>query len=163
MPCAWPHFHIVMQEQRKQPGTHCLCMCKLSIVNNLAIFTVVVMWTVNLSYFTDHIAHSCLLTKERLRLPSKLLIIPLSLLCAVPCTICYFHFCNIFQPHISTKSPFQRLTLRMTRFYTSLSSSKVWNRLQQIMRKLAYDARTSPDKVHVRMYTCHCCLESQKE
>ena len=45
------------------------------------------------------------------------------------------------------QTPFQRLTLRMTRFYTSQPSVKVWNRLQHIMRKMGYDARTSADKV----------------
>jgi len=54
------------------------------------------------------------------------------------------------------QTPFQRLTLRMTRFYTSQPSVKVWNRLQQIMRKMGYDARTSADKVFTGMgpYTC---------
>ena len=45
------------------------------------------------------------------------------------------------------QTPFQRLTLRMTRFYTSQPSAKVWNRLQHVMRNMGYDARTSADKV----------------
>ena len=49
------------------------------------------------------------------------------------------------------QTPFQRLTLRMTRFYTSQPSVKVWNRLQHIMRKMGYDARTSADKVFTGM------------
>ena len=48
------------------------------------------------------------------------------------------------------QTPFQRLTLRMTRFYTSQPSAKVWNRLQHIMRNMGYDARTSADKVGIQ-------------
>ena len=35
----------------------------------------------------------------------------------------------------------------MTRFYTNESSSTVWNRLQQVVKKLGYETKTSPDKV----------------
>ena len=48
------------------------------------------------------------------------------------------------------QTPFQRLTLRMTRFYTSQPSAKVWNRLQHVMRNMGYDARTSADKVGIQ-------------
>ena len=48
------------------------------------------------------------------------------------------------------QTPFQRLTLCMTRFYTSQPSAKVWNRLQHIMRNMGYDARTSADKVGIQ-------------
>lgn len=48
------------------------------------------------------------------------------------------------------QTPFQRLTLRMTRFYTSMSSTKVWSRLQEIALKLGFETKTSPDKV--------CCM-----
>ena len=41
----------------------------------------------------------------------------------------------------------------MTRFYTSESSSTVWNRLQQIIKKLNFECRNSPDKVlHVSVH-----------
>ena len=42
---------------------------------------------------------------------------------------------------------FQHLVLRMTRFYTKLESTKVWNRLRQAMKTLGYEAKTSQDQV----------------
>ena len=51
---------------------------------------------------------------------------------------------------LSMQTSFQRLALRMTRFYTNQSSSIVWSRLQQVVKKLGYESRTSPDKVRVQ-------------
>ena len=45
------------------------------------------------------------------------------------------------------QTPVQRLTLRLTRFYTATPCQRVWSRLQQVMKKFSYDVRTSPDKV----------------
>lgn len=46
----------------------------------------------------------------------------------------------------ASQTPFQRLVLRMTRFYTQLESSKVWIRLKQVMKLQGYESRTSPDE-----------------
>jgi serine/threonine-protein kinase Chk1 len=41
---------------------------------------------------------------------------------------------------------FQHLVLRMTRFYTTLESSKVWNKLRQAMKTLGYESKASRDQ-----------------
>ena len=43
----------------------------------------------------------------------------------------------------------------MTRFYTNVSSSVVWSRLQQVVKKLGYESRTSPDKVRIQYDFVH--------
>lgn len=53
----------------------------------------------------------------------------------------------------ATETPVQRLTLRLTRFYTTSPCQKVWSRLQQIMKKFCYDVRISPDKVSLVVST----------
>ncbi len=66
--------------------------------------------------------------------------------------------------HTHTQTPFQRLTLRMTRFYTHQSSVQVWGRLQQALRKLGYEHRNSGDKARTvcvrtyvsNMWVCAC-------
>lgn len=53
----------------------------------------------------------------------------------------------------ASQSLFQRLTLRMTRFYTNLPSAKVWSRLNQIMKSLAFETRTSVDQASLLIST----------
>ncbi|XP_064398553.1 serine/threonine-protein kinase Chk1-like [Halichondria panicea] len=53
----------------------------------------------------------------------------------------------------ASQTPFQHLTLRMTRFYTHQSSVRVWGRLQQALRKLGYEHRSSGDKVSLVVFT----------
>eukprot|EP00731_Ephydatia_muelleri_P007103 Em0003g1351a len=53
----------------------------------------------------------------------------------------------------ASQSLFQRLTLRMTRFYTNLASAKVWSRLNQIMKSLAFETRTSMDQASLMIST----------
>jgi serine/threonine-protein kinase Chk1 len=53
----------------------------------------------------------------------------------------------------ATETPVQRLTLRLTRFYTATPCQRVWSRLQQVMKKFSYDVRTSPDKVSLVVST----------
>jgi hypothetical protein len=53
----------------------------------------------------------------------------------------------------ATETPVQRLTLRLTRFYTASPCQKVWARLQQVMKKFSYDVRISPDKVSSVAFT----------
>ena len=61
------------------------------------------------------------------------------------------------------QTPVQRLTLRLTRFYTASPCQKVWTRLQQVMKKFSYDVRISPDKVcglyiHTVLYILYYCV-----
>eukprot|EP00731_Ephydatia_muelleri_P007105 Em0003g1353a len=53
----------------------------------------------------------------------------------------------------ASQNLFQRLTLRMTRFYTNLASAKVWSRLNQIMKSLAFETRTSMDQASLMIST----------
>ncbi|XP_019853937.1 PREDICTED: serine/threonine-protein kinase Chk1-like [Amphimedon queenslandica] len=46
----------------------------------------------------------------------------------------------------ASQTSFQRLALRMTRFYTKLDSAKVWNRLRQAMKTLGYDSKPGQDE-----------------
>ena len=50
----------------------------------------------------------------------------------------------------------------MTRFYTDQSSSTVWTRLQQALKKLGYEYKNSLDKVCVCVCACvHHVFSSQ--
>ena len=45
------------------------------------------------------------------------------------------------------QTQFQRLVLRMTRFYTREESGKVWTRLKNVVKARGYESRTSADEV----------------
>ncbi len=65
--------------------------------------------------------------------------------------ICLVLFCCLFVFNI-LQPQFQRLVLRMSRFYSDQSSGKVWTKLRQIIKAMDYELRNNDEVNHIQSY-----------
>jgi serine/threonine-protein kinase Chk1 len=53
----------------------------------------------------------------------------------------------------ASQTPFQRLALRMTRFYTHVPAEDIWGRLRRTLDKMGLDVKPSPDQINLTVST----------